>query len=324
MLPKYLLVMGGIAIGLLALAEVSLRWLLGFGTPLIYEADPNIGYLPAPDQQIRRLGRRIHINSQSMRSRAIAPAPIDGTWRILMLGDSIINGGWWTDQAATIPALLELSLNQNQATSKPERRTIEVLNASANSWGPRNEVAYVERFGLFGAQTVILVLNTDDLFGRKPSPLIVGRDRNYPAQHPPTALSEVFERYWRQPKPDPELQALNQALNNEGGDRVGINLEAIAKLQQLVKAADSQFLLIMTPLKRELQQTEGPRDYEVVARQRLQDWATANGVTYIDVLPVFNQTVAPTELYRDHIHLSPRGNYVVRDLLRNALTAARG
>jgi lysophospholipase L1-like esterase len=69
----------------------------------------------------------------------------------------------------------------------------------------------------------------------------------------------------------------------------------------------------MTPLRRELD-ADGPRDYEQVARQRLTDFATAEGIPYLDFLPRFqSQDYAP--LYFDHIHLSHQGNQTVGQAL---------
>ncbi|QYO64944.1 hypothetical protein [Leptolyngbya sp. 7M] len=120
--------------GLLAsglLLELGLR-LFGFGNPLIYIADPQIGYLLAPNQRTRRLGKHIAINQYSMRSPNITATRPQETLRVLLLGDSIVNGGWWTDQSQTISALLQQQL-QAQSLSY---RQVEVLNASANSWAP--------------------------------------------------------------------------------------------------------------------------------------------------------------------------------------------
>ena len=123
-----------------------------------------------------------------------------------------------------------------------------MINASANSWGPRNELAYLAKFGNFNAQAVVLLINTDDLFATAPTSLPVGRDRNYPDSKPPLALIEVLQRYVFKQKPIPEMKAVQE----EAGDRVGFNLEAISKIQALTRQSNSQFLLVMTPLLEKL------------------------------------------------------------------------
>ncbi|MBW4611693.1 MAG: SGNH/GDSL hydrolase family protein [Desmonostoc vinosum HA7617-LM4] len=297
--------------GLLAAIEIALRSLFGFGNPLIYIGDEQIGYLLAPNQRTRRFGNRIEINEYSMRSASIPKVSAPSTLRVLLLGDSIANGGWWTDQDHTISSLLMRSLASVTAENYQQ---VEVLNASANSWGPRNELAYLQKFGNFNAQAVVLLINTDDLFATVPTSLPVGRDRNYPERKPALALLEVWQRYLLKQKPIPEMKAVHE----EAGDRVGVNLEAIGKIQALTRENHCQFLLIMTPLLREIGQP-GPRDYEIQARQRLSSFVQAQQITYIDFLPIFNSTPNPQTFYHDHIHLNLQGNQVVGEIVKRSL-----
>ncbi|MEA5502522.1 SGNH/GDSL hydrolase family protein [Halotia wernerae UHCC 0503] len=300
-----------VVVGLLLAIEVGLRSLFGFGNPLIYIGDQQIGYLLAPNQRTRRFGNRIEINEYSMRSASISKTPAPSILRILLLGDSILNGGWWTDQKNTISSLMMRDLASATNSNYPE---VEVLNASANSWGPRNELAYLQKFGNFNAQAVVLLINTDDLFATAPTALPVGRDRNYPNSKPALALVEVWQRYAKQQKPIPEMKAVQK----EAGDRVGINLEAISKIQALTRQSNSKFLLAMTPLLREIGEP-GSRDYEITARQRLRDFAKAQQITYIDFLPIFNARTTPRSLYQDHIHLNLQGNQLVSEVMERSL-----
>ena len=302
---KVLLIIGLAIIGGLMLVEGSLRLFLGLGNPPLYVSDPEIGYLLAPNQQVRRLGNRIRVNQYSMRSASVAQQRPASTLRVFLLGDSVANGAWWTDQDETISALMERQL----AATAGEQ--VEVLNASANSWGPRNELAYLHRFGTFEAQVIVLLINTDDLFATAPTSLPVGRDRNYPNRKPPLALAELWGR-WQQSQPVPGMAQ----HNDEGGDRVGFNLEAIEEIGAIAAQNQAQFLLALTPLLREL---DAPRDYELKARFRLQEFTTAQTIAYIDFLPLFQKFEQPEELYRDHIHLSPRGNQLVSETLSQSL-----
>ncbi len=305
---KLVLVINLVLVVVLVALEIGLRSLFGFGNPLTYVADSQVGYLLAPNQRTRRFGKRIEINQYSMRSASISPTVAPSTRRILLLGDSIVNGGWWTDQTNTISSLMMASLSQHQPT--------EVLNASANSWGPRNELAYLQKFGTFQAEVVVLVINTDDLFATAPTSLPVGRDRNYPDKKPPLALVEVWQRYGKKQPPIPELKAVQK----ESGDRVGVNLEAIAQIQALTRQNNCKFLLVMTPLLREIGEP-GSRDYEIKARQRLKDFTQAQQITYIDFLPIFNANPQPPALYQDHIHLNLQGNKLVSQEIERAIAS---
>ncbi|MBE9050963.1 SGNH/GDSL hydrolase family protein [Nostocales cyanobacterium LEGE 11386] len=308
---KLVLIIILVLVGLCVVMELGLRLLFGFGNPLIYVGDPEIGYLIVPNQRTRRFGNRIEINQYSMRSAPITETPAPDTLRVLIIGDSIANGGWWTDQDNTISSLMARSLKSLLSSKYKE---VEVLNASANSWGPRNELAYLQKFGNFKSQFIVLLLNTDDLFATAPTSLPVGRDRNYPDKKPPLALAEVWQRYIIKPKPIPEMKA----VHTETGDRVGINLEAIAKIQALTLQNNSQFLLVMTPLLRELGEP-GPRDYEIKTRQRLIDFTKAQQIRYIDFLPLLNSTPNAKALYQDHIHLNLQGNQFVSQVIERSL-----
>jgi lysophospholipase L1-like esterase len=311
-----LVIIVAIILGLVFIIEVGLRLFFGFGNPLIYIGDEEIGYILAPNQRTRRFGNRIEINQFSMRGAAIAKTPAPETLRVLLVGDSIANGGWWTDQENTISNLMMRSLT---AIEMSNFTRIEVLNASANSWGPRNELAYLKRFSSFDAEVVILLINTDDLFATAPTALPVGRDRNYPAKKPPLALVEVWQRYVSKQKPIPQLQALQQ----EPGDRVGINLEAIGKIKALTNTHGSKFLLAMTPLLRETSPNK-PRDYEIKARQRLLKFTEAEQITYIDFLPIFNSEQDIKRFYQDHIHFNLQGNKILSQTIEKSVLELLG
>lgn len=296
---KILLLGLGIIILSLLIIECSLRLFLGLGKRPIYIADEEIGYLLAPHQKVRRLGKLTIINQYSMRTEDIKKSPDNDTMRLFFIGDSIVNGAWWTDQSETISALVK------EEIEKKLSQTIEVLNASANSWGPRNELAYLKRFGTFESHVIFLVINTDDLFATKPTALRVGKDINYPDQQPTFAIEEILEKLFYR---DPKIPGMDKIVK-EKGDRVGFNLKAIEKMKAIAIENKSQFMMGLTPLKREM--NPEPRDYEKVARKRLQDWVEVNNVPYIDFLPIFAEQKNLDDLYRDHIHLSPLGNQLV-------------
>ncbi len=66
----------------LTLIETILRWRFGLGRPLLYVADPEMGYLLAPHQRPRRDGQRIVINGYGMRGPEITSEPMGAGGRI--------------------------------------------------------------------------------------------------------------------------------------------------------------------------------------------------------------------------------------------------
>ncbi len=304
---KILVAIAVIIAGLFLFAELALRLLFGLGNPPLYLADGEIGYLLAPNQNVRRSGNRFIINEYSMRSPKFSPERPQETLRIFLLGDSVANGAWWTDQNRVISTLMQQQL---AVTGK----TVEVLNASANSWSPRNQLAYLRRYGVFSSQVVILLINTDDLFGTAPTSLPVGNSLYYPEKKPPLALVELYNRYFVGEKPIPGMKEVQA----ESGDRVGFNLEAIEEIKQICTANNSQFILAMTPLLREIGEP-GSRDYEQKARQRLQEFVSAQEIYYLDFLPIFEANSQSDNLYRDHIHLSDQGDKLVSEKLNESV-----
>ena len=305
---KFLILISGL-IGVLILIEIALRLGFGFGNPPLYVADEQIGYLLAPSQKVTRFGNRIEINAYSMRAGAVEAQIEPGTFRLFLLGDSLANGGWWTDQKN----ILSLRIAHHLESYLPAPyKTIEALNASANSWGPRNELAYLERYGSFNATVLVLLLNTDDLFGTRPTALQVGRDRSYPDKKPLLAILEVLDRYLKRGQTISGLKEIQQ----EGGDRVGKNIAAIEGIYQKAVDDGAGFILVLSPLKREIL---GSRDYELTARQRLKDWAATADVPYLDLLETYQKYPDPDALYRDHIHLSPQGNELVGEAIAQAI-----
>ena len=177
----------GCAIASLSAIELGLR-LLGFGNPALLQTDANAGYIFAPNQVVYRFGNRLEYNQFSQRSEQIDSAKPEGTLRILMIGDSVLNGSNTTDQKETISELFEARL-------LGIKKQVEVLNASAGSWGIGNQLGYIRKFGTFESDAVILQIGTHDLLQ---PPSIIPGVRNHPLmlnRKPLLAIQEVFQRY---------------------------------------------------------------------------------------------------------------------------------
>jgi hypothetical protein len=136
-------------------SELILRS-LGFGHPILYRVDPRVGYYPAPSQDVHRYGGEIHINAFGMRSREVAAKKPPGAFRILMLGDSTLYGGSYIGQSETYASRLEEALNREPSLLPGMPRRVEVLGMGVNGWGPQHELAYVQEFGLFQADLVMV------------------------------------------------------------------------------------------------------------------------------------------------------------------------
>lgn len=296
------------------LLEFFLRIKWGFGNPLLYIADSEIGYLIAPNQMTRRNGNLIEINNYSMRCDDVILSKKEEIYRIILLGDSIVNGGWWTDQKNTLSNLLKNEL----VAQSTNFNDIEVLNISANSWGARNELAYLKKYGTFSADALILVLNTDDFFSFAPSSIQVGKALNYPDKKPVLAIEEFVKKVFPFPV-HPQLKNIPK----EKGDVVGFNLDAVRKIYQITEENNIYFFVALTPLKREVFPPFS-KDYELKARARLDNMIQELNISYTDFLPIFQNYSNPEKLYHDHIHLSHEGNQVLVDHWQENLVKLMG
>ncbi len=299
---KTLLIVLASITGAFALTEVGLRLLGGLGTPPLYIADREIGYLLAPNQNLHRQGSLYQTNQYSMRSAPLKTSPSD---RLILLGDSVVNGSWWTDQSQTLSNLLSDKLQDE----------VEVLNISANSWSPRNQLAYLQRFGLFDSSTLVLVINTDDLLAPEPTSLAVGSP-SYPDLNPPLAIIEYYQLFMAPAKPNPELARQKEA--EAESDRLKQNLAAIREIEAISDAADTKFVLVLTPLLREFQ--EGSTKSELTARSSLLELVRSENIDYLDILAAWQDFPQPEFLYRDRIHPTAQGNLKLVEAIANRLS----
>lgn len=120
---------------LAGLTEIILRYKYGFCNAPLYISDPDFEYIYAPNQNAKRFGNVIQTNSLSMRSKEVSPSD---SLVILLIGDSVVNGGNLTDQDSIATTILE------KRFVKKYGKKIRVLNISAGSWGPDNIAAFLK------------------------------------------------------------------------------------------------------------------------------------------------------------------------------------
>jgi hypothetical protein len=137
-------------------AEWFARARLGLGNPPLSVTHPTIEYLFKPNQDVLRFGNRVRINAYGMRSDDFPTNKAQDEFRVLVFGDSVLNGGNLTDQKELATELLSVRLEQ--ALERP----VVVGNVSAGSWGPGNWLGYAREYGFFDADAVVLLISTHD------------------------------------------------------------------------------------------------------------------------------------------------------------------
>jgi hypothetical protein len=290
------------AAGLAIVTELMLRSWIGLGDPPLFEPHPSIEYVLKPGVY-HRFGNRISVNSAGMRSpEASVSALPPGSRRVLVIGDSIINGGSFTDDSDLGTSLLESRLSEGLPTT--------VCNISAGSWGPANWLAFLRERGTYSAELALLVVNDGDA-ADVPTFGPLGPD--YPTSRPLCAIWEVLVRYvprylpasFGKPPPSPlSAESLHGALDD------------LDRCIVLLRGAGIMTCVILVPSEAEL--VEGIGQGRTAIRARLE----SRGVPFVMADERLQQALSHgVAVYRDGVHLSAAGQRVLAECCLDALQA---
>lgn len=164
--------------GVILLSEIALRF-YGFCDAPLSQPSKKFEYCFQPNQDRHRFGNHIVINSFSQR----CDEPCKNKRKILGLGDSVLYGTNSVDQDSLATTLFT------------KETGIQMLNVSAGSWGADNLAAYLEEYGLFDAEAMIVVLSSHDAYDNMDFKPIVDNHPSYPSKQYSLALFELFDRY---------------------------------------------------------------------------------------------------------------------------------
>lgn len=286
---------------LLALVEVYARFVMGLGDPPLWIEDREIEYLPQPSKSYQRFGNRISYNAYSMRSRDFPRSKSDpAEVRVLVVGDSIVHGGSKTDQDALATTLLEKRLSD--ALGQP----VVVANIAAKSWGPPNILAYLRRFGLFDADLVVIVLNSEDYAD---APTFDPFDARRPQHKPRLALQDLYERYIAK-----RIVRSLQASRVISPLELKECLDALREVIHMARASGASVVLAQY-LKRSELESEPEIGYHEIARV-----AKESGIEPVQLGDAFAQALqAGSDPYRDGNHPNEQGQQIIADLLFDAI-----
>ncbi|MFZ5553383.1 MAG: hypothetical protein ACOZCO_09725 [Bacteroidota bacterium] len=184
--PRWIKIPAIVLILLLA-GELIARFWLGLGHLPVYIVSKKYEYIYAPNQDLWRFHNHIITNEYSMRSKPLSPKD---KLRILLFGDSVINGGPHVDHDSLVSTLLENDLSNESGEQ------IRVLNISAQSWGPDNAFAYLQEHGNFDSPFFVLVFSSHDWHDNMHFRNVVGDHKAWPDAQPWCALTDGFNRYF--------------------------------------------------------------------------------------------------------------------------------
>lgn len=285
---------------LLVAGELSARFILGLGTPPLSMADPTMEYRLHPEQDLFRFGNRIQINAYSMRSADFPSEKSNpNELRVMVFGDSVINGGSLTDQADLATERIKTALEDD--TSRP----VIVGNISAVSWGPANQLAYSKAFGFFDADVVAIVVSSHDA-----DDVPVFAPLTQPQSTPWSALGEGVHQYlW------PRLRGLVTAAEHTSSApqerrEPTYTGEALNDLSRLVKAALPRPVVVFHfPTRRETLQ----KDYHPIAKNIRSAVESAGGRFSPLCGSDRSQDWLSASHYRDNFHPNTNGQRWIAD-----------
>jgi hypothetical protein len=294
----------GVVAGTLLLLEVSLRTILGLGSPVLYIAQPDFGYFPKGGQHLHRFFVEIDTNLFGMRSRPVSEVKSRGEYRILFVGDSVPFGTTYVDQKDIFVEKIADHFDRIKG------RQITVMNASSPGWAPGNELGFLESRGLYHADMVVLVYNTKDLVQPfvpyAESPLV-------PLQNPPTAVGELWSRYLL-PRLIPGRRFVDPGSTSADGQPTAAAeshvLETMEMTRQYVSSHGARMVVLFSPVV-----TADVRRYQSDwdrALGQLKGWAELHGVPVLDMTK-FMAVDDPQKIYFDGVHLRPTGDQIVAD-----------
>ncbi len=286
-----------------AVSEILLRVVLGLGTPVLFETDPQFGSFPRPNQKLHRFFVDFATNQYGMRSGAIAVHKSAGEYRILFVGDSVAFGTTYVNQGDILVEQIQAALGKGQPP-------VIAMNASSPGWAPSNELGFIRARGLLEADMVVMVYNTKDLtqsFAEyRQSPMT-------PLKNPHFALQELWSRYLSPrlfatlPMVDPGSTAPQGRPLPEDESRV---LETIEKTRQFVVGHGARFVILYSPAY-----TNDVRQYQADwnrALVNLEKWAAEKAVPLLDMTEL-SANQPDGRLYFDGIHLRAAGDKLYAD-----------
>ena len=299
-------------VGAILAGELFARFYLGLGQAPLSQPHPTIEYLFKPNQKVRPFGNLFQTNRYGMRSADFEPQKTDPReLRVMMYGDSVINGGNLSDQAQLASTYVQAGL------ARQLRRPVVVGNISAGSWGPPNELAYLKQYGFLDADIVTLVLSSSD-YDDAPTfePL---NPLTHPTVTPVSALWDGINRYLPRYIGGPTINEsgpLPEARHIANKRDVEVSLGAEREFLQMAKAAGVKVVLVQHWTRSELSSGRPLEGYAVIRRV-----ATDENVPILDDAGKLRAFLkSGKNPYRDDIHLNDNGQLALAELLLDAFT----
>lgn len=301
-MKRFLLFAAG-AVLCVFLGEIFARYGLGLGDPVLYVAHPTIEYMQKPNQDLWRFHNHMVSNQYGMRSPPFGVKKSGHELRVMVFGDSVVNGGALTDQRDLATSRLESALRER---GYPDAI---VGNISAGSWGPGNWLAYVQEYGFFDCDVAVLVISSHD---DNDNPTFEPLDhRTHPTEKPFFALWEAFDRYVS-PRLFEKLK--NASAMHEKTSQAASNTKGLDDLKRFLTLARQQGAVVL--VFQHLEKPEIVQNVLLPGHERIEKACKELGVPVYQLGPSFRRDLDKgVDPYRDVIHPNVEGQKILTEVI---------
>lgn len=290
--------------------EIIARWVLGLGTPPLSVIHPTIEYMFKPNQNVMRFHNHFIINQYGMRSEPFSETKEDkNQFRMMVFGDSVINGGNLTDHNQLATTILQKKLVD--CFKKP----VVVGNISAGSWGPGNYLAYVQEYGFFNADVIVLVISSHD-YADNPTFEPLNPD-THPTEAPLLAISEAITRYlprylpWRNSTTNDVVEKNNKPTTAS----IDRGLKSLRGFLDLAIHSGAKVYVIQHWTQRELAQKKADEGNQMINRICIE-----KNLTCIQMDSFFENNEKRLNAFRDDIHPNAIGQEIIAKAIWQSLS----
>lgn len=287
--------------------ELLARCYLGLGTPPLSVPHPRIEYMYKPNQDVYRFGNHFIVNQYGMRTEPFATSKEHGELRVMVFGDSVLNGGHQTDHSD-----LATTLVRDRLTRTGYKKVV-VGNISAGSWGPGNWLAYAKEYGFFDADAVLLVISSHD-YADNPTFQPLNKSI-YPTVNPVSALLEGIQRYLPRHLPQVgrhnglvETDRFAMAIDEQEARR---GLDDLGGFLELAKKQSKTVVVLQHFEKSEIDKRSANPGY-----QRIKVVCKQLNVVPISLGPYIRRSIeSGANPYRDNIHPNKVGQQLIAEAI---------
>jgi lysophospholipase L1-like esterase len=290
---------------LILIGEIFSRYYLGLGTPPLLIMHPTIEYMYKPNQNVYRFGNRFMTNQYGMRAEPFTRKKTGDELRVMVFGDSVVNGGSLTDQSELATSLLKDNFNNTLG------KNLIIGNISAGSWGPGNWLAYAKEYGFFDADIIVLVISSHDYID---NPTFQPLDKNtHPTKQPFSAFWEGMERYLPRYLPQIPNSSIETENNKYIPDEreVQKGLDDLKNFLGLAKNNSNNVLVFQHYEKPEIE-SGCPQ----IGNKLIKEICNQLGIIPTSLEPYFRQSIEEAlDPYHDEIHPNKIGQKLIAEAI---------